>query len=452
MSGLRKRTDFGSVQAARLLLGGFAAAILVGTLFLKLPQASSAEPLGWLDALFTATSAVCVTGLIVVDTATRLSPFGQGVVLVLLQAGGLGIMTLTTFFAYLIAGRVSVRGRELVEETISGPFSSVGRLLLASVGCTLVTELAGAAILSARFAADYGAARSIWLGSFHAVSAFCNAGFSLFSDSLMRYQSDPVVNFTVMVLIVLGGLGFLVVYDATSLREKKGPRRISLHSRLVLRTTASLILTGAALILLFDWDTTLRAFSWPGKLMAALFQSVTARTAGFNTVEIGAMSNASLLLLIMLMFVGASPGSCGGGIKTTTFATVLALLRDRARNRTDVVIMNRRVRERILSKALTVFFLSMGLVLLATLALLVSESAGPAAERGDFVRYLFEATSAFGTVGLSTGVTPGLSNAGKLIVVATMFIGRLGPATLALTIGTAEVERFRYPEGEFLVG
>jgi trk system potassium uptake protein TrkH len=404
------------------------------------------------DALFTATSAVCVTGLTVVDTATRLTPFGQAVVLVLLQAGGLGIMTLTTFFAYLVAGRVSIRGRELLEETISGPLSGPGRILRAAVGFTLGTEAIGTLILWARFAPEFGVGRGLWLAGFHAVSAFCNAGFSLFSNSLKGFVEDPVVNLTVAAIIILGGIGFLVVYDICGSRNRKTPSRLSLHSRLVLRSTAALILGGMALLLLFDWHATLAPLSWPGKVLAAFFQSVTARTAGFNTVEIGAMSNASLFVLLALMFVGASPGSCGGGVKTTTFATVLLLVRDRLYGRRDVVVMNRRIPNRILNKALVVFFLSLGLVSLSTTALLVSEGWAHEPQHADFLRYLFEAVSAFGTVGLSTGVTAGLSTVGKLILVFTMFVGRIGPATLALTVQTAEAEHLQYPEGEFLVG
>jgi trk system potassium uptake protein TrkH len=448
----RRRTEPSSVEAARLLAGSFALAILIGTALLLLPASSTGDPLRPVDALFTATSAVCVTGLTVVDTATRLTPFGQAVVLVLLQAGGLGIMTLTTFFAYLVAGRVSIRGRELLEETISGPLSGPGRLLRAAVGFTLGTEAIGTLVLWARFAPEFGVGRGLWLAGFHAVSAFCNAGFSLFSNSLKGFVEDPVVNLTVAAIIILGGIGFLVVYDISGSRSRKTPSRLSLHSRLVLRSTAALILGGMALLLLFDWHATLAPLSWPGKVLAAFFQSVTARTAGFNTVEIGAMSNASLFVLLALMFVGASPGSCGGGVKTTTFATVLLLVRDRLYGRRDVVVMNRRIPNRILNKALVVFFLSLGLVSLSTTALLVSEGWADEPQHADFLRYLFEAVSAFGTVGLSTGVTAGLSTVGKLILVFTMFVGRIGPATLALTVQTAEAEHFQYPEGEFLVG
>ncbi|MDZ7374565.1 MAG: TrkH family potassium uptake protein [candidate division KSB1 bacterium] len=449
---MQRRSEPSSVEAARLLLVSFAGAIAVGTALLVLPAASTGTPLRLIDALFTATSAVCVTGLTVVDTATRLTPYGQAVVLLLLQAGGLGIMTLSTFFSFLVARRVSVRGRELLEETLSGPLSKPSRLLLATMSFTFAAELVGALLLLLRFAPQYGMGQGLWLAVFHSVSAFCNAGFSLFSDSLMRYVGDPLVNGVVASLIILGGLGFLVVYDLAGLRRRSPLVRPSLHTRLVFRTTLALILAGTVLLLFFEAPATLRSLPWPQKLLASFFQSVTARTAGFNTLDIGSMSNASLLVLIALMFIGASPGSTGGGIKTTTFATVVCLVWDRLRGRTDLVMMNRRVSERLLTKAMTVFFLSLALVWMSTAALLAAEGWRSDPQHADFVRYLFEATSAFGTVGLSTGVTPGLSVLGKLILIVTMFVGRLGPVTLALTVTASEVQHFRYPEGEFLVG
>jgi len=441
-----------SITAARLLAASFATAIAAGTVLLHLPLASTAAPLTWVDALFTATSATCVTGLIVVDTATRLSGFGQTVVLVLLQIGGLGIMTLTTMFAYFIGGRVSIRGRELIEETLTGPFSSMRDVLRAVLFFTVLAEGLGTLLLASHFAQRFPLKQAIWLGTFHAISAFCNAGFSLFSDSLMHYAADPFVNLVVMTLIVTGGLGFLVVYDLAGYALRPEVKRLSFHTRLVLRTTFWLVLVGTVLLFVAEIGNILSGKSVAEMVLVPLFQSVTARTAGFNTVDIASLTNASLLVLIVLMFIGASPGSCGGGIKTTTFATITAVVSAHYRNHPDVVLMQRRVRRAIVSKALIVFFFAAGLVLAVTFLLLTFESRGSGVSSSDFVRYLFEAVSAFGTVGLSTGVTPTLTVLGKLLITLTMFVGRLGPVTAALIIGTGEPEPFRYPEEHYLVG
>ena len=434
--------------------------ILVGTLLLSLPLAHAAEPVSALDALFTATSAVCVTGLTVVETGTRFSAFGQAVVLGLIQVGGLGLMTFAVFAGIALGGRVPFTGRVVIQETMHHtPSAGVRRLVRYVLAFTLMSEAFGALWLWLRLRETLPLGASLWSAAFHSVSAFCNAGFSLFPDSLMRYRGDPVVNLGITGLIILGGLGFTSSMELreqlTARLRRVRPPRATLHTRLVLLVTVVFLVGGTLVYLGLEWNNLLRGLPPGERLLAAWFLSVTPRTAGFNTVDYGQASSETLFFTIFLMFVGASPGSTGGGIKTTTFGLLVALVVARWRGRGRASVFQRTIPHAVMDRALLVALLAWALVSLAIGLLVFAESAGVPYQGADprFVALMFEAVSAFGTVGLSTGITPGLGAAGKLVLVALMFVGRVGPLTLVLAIGPRQQRgRFRYAEENVMVG
>jgi trk system potassium uptake protein TrkH len=445
----------------------FGTVILSGTLLLWLPAASREAPLGLVDALFTATSATCVTGLTVVDTGAHFTLFGQLVILALIQIGGLGIMTLGTFFILSFGGRLGLRGRDAVSRTLTGDHRADLRRILRNVFyLTAAVETAGAFLLTGRFLERMDLPRAVYHGFFHSISAFCNAGFSLNADSFIGWQRDWGVNLVLMVLIVTGGLGFVVLIDVARYFQRPEPdrrevrprnrlRRMNLHTRLTLLFTAGFILVGTVIFLLLEWRDTLVDLPLGGKLIASFFQSITARTAGFNTIPIGLTSNATLFLLILLMFVGGAPGSCAGGIKVTTFGVLFTMAVNRIRGNAEVSIFRRRIAEHTVSEAMGIATLGMTVVILFTFLLVVIEvgSASYATTQGAFIQLAFETTSAFGTVGLSTGVTQSLSTVGRLLITLLMFIGRLGPLTMALAVA-ARVRKplYRYVEERVMVG
>lgn len=435
----------------RLLVFSFLALILAGTAVLMLPQASTGAPLGFIDALFTATSATCVTGLIVVDTGSAFTMLGQLAILLMIQLGGLGIMTFSTLLLYFLEGRLSLTNRELLQSLFSqGPRQDLASLIKMVLMVTVAFEMIGAVILSLCFWDDMPLQKAVYYGIFHSISAFCNAGFALMPQSLMPYRDHAIINATVMVLIISGGLGFIVIYEL--LRRPR--RRLSLHTRTVLLTSAILIAGGGLLFYLLERGNTLQGLSPVATVLAALFQSVTARTAGFNTVDIAVLSNPALFGLIILMFIGASPASCGGGIKTTTFAILLAQTRARFHGHEKTNILDRQVPANSVSRALTVMFFSTLAVIICTLLLLSTELAGLShqASRGLFLELLFEVTSAFGTVGLSMGITPNLSDLGRILITAMMFFGRLGPLTIAIAVGRQEEPAYSLAREDVLVG
>ncbi len=443
-----------------LLIGSFALAILVGAFLLHAGFSLTDGALSFLDALFTATSAVCVTGLTVVDTGTRFSPAGQGILLLLIQMGGLGIMTYSTVVILVLGKRLTFKGRELVQGTLSHKTDlSVSTLVKNVFFMTLLFEGTGWAFLFFRWRTLFPVKEAFFQAFFHSVSAFCNAGFSLFSRSLVDYRSDPWINAVILFLIVAGGLGFLVLSEirkllAIKLLQKKRIS-ISTHTRTVLVMTAVLILAGTVGFLLLEWMNTLAGASFGEKWMIALFQSITPRTAGFNSVDFNHLTNGTLLFTIILMFVGASPGSAGGGVKTTSFAVLLAMAHSKWKAREDTVLFRRTVPPETVARTISIILLSLLLILLGTMVLMITELGDiPHPEsRGLFLEYLFEAVSAFGTVGLSTGVTPTLSTAGKITLMVLMFVGRLGPITVALAIsGERKEELFSYPEENIMVG
>jgi len=439
---------------AHILALSFLFLILVGTLLLALPVSKLDPNARLIDALFISTSATCVTGLAPLDISATYTFFGNVVILLLIQFGGLGIMTFSTFFAYILAGRLSMRGRDLIENSISSqPVPYLGRLLKFAVIGTLLIEGIGAVILTLRFSQDYRLGKALWLGIFHSVSAFSNAGFSPFNSNMMGYASDVTISLTVMVLIVLGGLGFWVLYDLFYWRPR-GRKRLTLHSKIALGVSGWLILIGACLLLFFEGDNTMRGFDAGGKLLSSFFQSITARTAGFNSLPIDKLTNGALIVLIILMAIGASPGSTGGGIKTTTFAIIMASFFTRLRSKEQVRIFERGIPEQIVTKAIGISFFWVMAVSLAALLMAVTESSGPPdpLARNTMVEIVFEAFSALGTVGLSMGFTPRLSDGGKLIIILLMYIGRIGPVTLAISIASQKSLPVRYAEENVIVG
>ncbi|MFO7767405.1 MAG: TrkH family potassium uptake protein [bacterium] len=450
------------LRPPQILILAFGSVILLGTFLLWLPAASVSEPLSFVDALFTATSATCVTGLIVVDTGSHFTLFGQAVILVLIQLGGLGIMTLGTFFMWMLAGRVGMRERDIIDRTLSGGVQKDLWYLLRSVLLlTAVMEAAGALLLTLRFGRYMPWSEAMYHAVFHSISAFCNAGFSLNADSFIGYRTDPAVSLVLMALIVMGGLGFAVLVDLRRMvfQGRRGTesarRRLTFHTRITLTFTAILILLGAAVFLSLEWGNTLGDVGVGHRALGAFFQSITARTAGFNTVSIEAVSNGSLFLLILLMFIGGAPGSTAGGIKITTFGVIVTMALSRIRGGRDTQLFNRRVPEKTVSGALGIAALGMAVVVVFTFLLVAVETGTDSFldARGEFVKLFFETVSAFGTVGLSAGSTPELSSAGRLIITALMFIGRLGPLTMAVAVSArAGRQTYRYVEEQIMVG
>jgi len=419
-----------------IFLFSFAALIGLGAMLLWLPAAASAGRLSFIDALFTSASAVCVTGLATIDIGKDLSLTGQVVTLVLFQIGGLGILTFSTVLFGLMGRGISFKGRELCQtiflHTPRRDFFIVMKWILI---LTFVQEAVGVVLLFSRFAAEAPPAAALYRAVYHAVSAFNNCGYSLFSDSLMRYQGDWLVNLTVMALIVSGGIGFIVQYEILN-RIRGCQTTLSLHAKIVLLSTAALLAAGALLFYLFEAPRLLRDVPVGTQFLSSLFQSVTARTAGFSTVDISRLTNATILLLMILMFIGASPGSAGGGIKTTSFTLLMLMIWSRFKGEGNLHVFRRSVPEEIQTRTIAIIFASALAVCLITSALLIAGGApagGPGDSRHLFVEYLFEAISAFGTVGLSMGVTAGLNEVQKLAVILLMFAGRVGPLTLAFS-------------------
>ena len=430
--------------------------ISLGTFVLVLPAASrTGESIGLLDALFTSTSAVCVTGLIVRDTAKEFSTFGQATIMLLIQLGGLGYMTLSTVLASLLGRSVTMQERLTLQEALNAQdLEGLVRFAGTVLKLTLAFELTGAAILAARWWSQLGP-EALWYGLFHSVSAFNNAGFALWSDNLIGWRADVTVNLVITTLIICGGLGFFVLSELTSVRLRRVA--LSLHTKIVLTATAVLLAAGTLAILTLEWGNP-RTFAsgWPlnERILAAWFQSVTARTAGFNTMDNGAMTQAALFVTMALMFIGASPGSTGGGVKTTTFSITVAALWATVRGNEDAHLFNRRIPAELVAKAFFVSLIAfLGLNAVAGLVLIT--------EGRDLLPTLFETTSAFGTVGLSMGekgsvvsLSAFFTPTGKLLIAGMMFMGRVGPLTLALALAARAAARakIRYPEGKVLIG
>ncbi|MFH1152217.1 MAG: TrkH family potassium uptake protein [Pseudomonadota bacterium] len=442
---------------ARATLAGFALLIAAGTGLLMLPLSTTAGSIGFIDALFTATSAVCVTGLTVVDTGSTFSLEGQIILLVLIECGGLGIMLMSTLLIITAGKRLNFASHHAIQEafTIKGS-QPIPALIRDIVFFTLGAEVLGILVMLPAFYQSHGLAYGAYLSLFHSVSAFCNAGFSLYPDSFSRYVTNPVLNLTICALIVIGGIGFPVLSELKFrlFRKTLSWRRLSLHSKLVLSSTALLIIVSTGAFLVMEWHNTLRTLPLQGKWLAAFFQAINTRTAGFNTVNIDALANETQFFMIILMFIGASPGSCGGGIKTTTFAILTIMGLSRLRGHSLPRIFKRTISEISLEKAVSVVLISMIIICSGLLILLMTEIGDiPRPEsRGKFLELLFEVVSAFGTVGLSTGVTATLSQAGKAFITGIMFIGRLGPMVVVIAMSRGIHANYHYAREEAMIG
>ncbi len=445
---MKKIKDY--LNPPKVLVLGFATIIFIGALLLTLPIATEdGNGLSFLNALFTATSATCVTGLIVVDTGDTFSTFGELVILALIQIGGLGFMTFATFLFLLLGKKISLKERLLLKEafnniSIAGLVKLVKRILI----FTVVIELIGGIILSIRFSFDMELATAIYFGFFHSISNFNNAGFDLMGgfQGLTAYVDDPFVVLTICALITIGGLGFIVMNE---LYEYRDTRRLSVHSKIVLFTTIVLTVGSTLLIFLFEYNNskTIGPLSEWGKILGSFYQAVTPRTAGSNTLSIGDLTHSTLFLIILLMFIGGGSGSTAGGIKITTFAVLVATLWSQIRGKEDVVLFRRRIVVETILKALTVTMCGMIIVVLVTIILSITEQGH------NFILYLFEATSAFGTVGLSMGLTPELTPFGRILIIFTMFAGRLGPLTIAFAITKRrKSQAYRHPKGNIMIG
>ena len=449
---IRKEKQRHKSNLYRTLIVGFFAIILIGTLLLSLPAASAdGEATPVIDAAFTATSATCITGLAVYDTALHWSFFGQAVILALIQVGGLGFMTLGASLILLVRGDATISTQKQIAESLNlSGYDTTTRTLKHVIAGTAAFEGTGALILSLRFIPDFGAGGGIWRGIFTSVSAFCNAGFDLMGtkqpfSSLTDYADDPVVNATVCALILLGGLGFLVWED---LFRRRSARSLSLFSKTVLITDAVLLLLGTGGFFLFETVSGAGGTTAGHRLITGFFQSVAARTAGFSTVDLTQMSEASLVLMIFLMFIGASSGSTGGGVKVSTLAVLFAAILSVLRGQKDVTMFRHRLSHETVYRAFAVFFFPMILVALCSGAVYLREGI-------PLLSAVFECTSAFATVGSSLSLTPTLSLFSKIILMLLMFAGRVGTLTVFYALLTDRRKRqntLRYPQGDILIG
>ena len=435
---------------AQLIVFAFALGVLAGTALLLLPFATAEEgSASFTTALFTSTSALCVTGLIVVDTPTYWTQFGQVVILGLIQVGGLGIMTLASLLALLVARRLGLRTRLIAQaETAAPELRDVRRLVLGVVLLSLLFEAVAASVLTLRFWASYdmGLGSAVYRGVFHAVSAFNNAGFALWSDSLVGFVTDGWVSLTVAFAIIAGSLGFPVWLELW--RRGVSPRTWTLHTKLTVAVTFTLIAAGFAAVAAFEWSNaaTTGGLGTDGKLLASFFQGVTPRTAGFNTLDYASVTQETLFVTDLLMFIGAGSASTGGGIKVTTFALLVLMVWSEVRGDPHVSAFGRRLPAHAQRQAFSVAFIATAAVVAGTLVLM-ADSVHP------FREVLFEAVSAFGTVGLSTGITADWNDLGRIVLVVLMFLGRTGPYTLAVALALRERQRlYRFPEERPIIG
>ena len=436
------------LSAVQILAIGFLSLIIIGGIILSLPISSaSGTGTNIIDGFFTSTSAVCVTGLITLDTATHWNYFGKTVIIILIQIGGLGFMSFTTLFALILKKKIRLRERLVLQEAMN-TFGIQGlvRLMRYILIFTFSIEFMGSFLYATQFVPQFGVLKGIYYSVFASISAFCNAGFDLFGDNLVGYANNKTVILTIAALIVIGGLGFTVWSE---LYNFKGYKKLSLHSKVVIMITAILLIGGAILMFIFEYNNpnTLKYMSFGDKLTNAFFASATTRTAGFNSVSTADMTLAGKFLTILLMFVGGSPGSTAGGIKTATFGIVVLTLISIIRGREDTEVFKKRISKELVYKAFAVLFIGFGIVVLGTLILAVTEP-------GFSLEYiLYEVTSAFATVGLTLGLTPYLSAIGKIIIIITMYLGRVGPMTVVLALANRKKpSAYKYPEDKILIG
>jgi trk system potassium uptake protein TrkH len=444
------------MTAARTICLGFLTVILAGTILLMMPFSTSNGT--WNDpivALFTSTSAVCVTGLAVVDTGTDFSFWGQLFIVLLVQIGGLGYMTTTTFLILLIGRRFDLRQKVAIQQALDRPgMSGSSQIIRSIIATTLIFEITGIFLLLPSFVPDYGWNKGLWLAIFHSVNSFNNAGFSLFKDNLIGYQTSVLVVFTVTGLIIFGGIGYQVILDMYLwLRDRflKKPNAIvfSLDFKVATSTTLILLILGTIAFFCIEIRNpqTFGNFSLSDQLLLAWFQSVTPRTAGFNTIDIGKMTDAGLFITIAMMFIGASPGGTGGGIKTTTLRVLTSCTRAILQGKEEVLLYDRKIAISLILKAIGVVFGSLATVIAGTILISITDP------KLEFIQILFEVVSAFATVGLSTGITGTVSMAAKIILIITMYIGRVGVLLLmSAMLGDPRPSRVHYPEENLLVG
>jgi trk system potassium uptake protein len=449
------------MTVARTICLGFAAVITVGAFLLMLPisttDGSWSNPI---TALFISTSAVCVTGLAVVDVGKYYSVWGQFFIALLVQIGGLGYMTATTFLLLLLGRRFGLKERIALQQSLDKQgLAGVVDLVKSIIATTLIFELTGAFLLMLEFIPKFGFNRqSIWLAVFHSVSAFNNAGFGLFTDNLMGYVKSPIINFTISMLIIFGGIGYQVIMEMFLWLRDRSKRRIifSLNYKVAVSSTIFLLITGTVIFFVLESQNpdTLQPLNFGEKLLAAWFQSVTPRTAGFNTIDQGKMTEASIFFTIVLMFIGASPGGTGGGIKTTTLRIFYNTTKAVLQGKDQVICYQKQIPLSLILKAVGVFFGSLVVVLFsATLLELIDGETIVNGKEIEFIQILFEAVSAFGTVGLSTGITPYISWLSELVLIATMYIGRVGVLLLISAVyGDPKTSIVKYPEDNLLVG
>lgn len=438
-------------SAARLIAASFLAAIAAGTLVLVLPVShADGADVAALDALFTATSAVCVTGLVVVDTATVFSRFGQTVIMVLFQLGGLGLLTLGTILTLATGRRLGYGARIRVRAQVSAAdLGSVLHLVRSIVVLVAIVEIVGALVLWVRFAAVEGVGDGLFFAVFHSISAFNNAGFALYADSLSRFVADPLVGLTVIGLLIVGGLGFVVIVNLIARYRPWRRARLTLHTRMALGITVFLVCAGSVVVLLLEWGNpeTLGRLDVPGRLLASLFQAVTPRTAGFNTLNYEQMNTSTILFTVLLMFIGGNPGSTAGGIKTLTFFVLAVSAWSVVRQREDYIVFGRRIAPNTVVRAGVIAFCGVMLCGAAVTLLAISER-----DIG-LLPLLFETVSAFGTVGLSLGVTGDLSPLGRVVIILLMYLGRIGFMTFALALVVEHPAReIRYPAEDVVIG
>ena len=453
------RSKILKLNPATLILLSFILVIFSGTVLLKMPASTTAHSISWIDALFTSTSAVCVTGLTVVDTGTCFTGFGQCVILGLIQIGGLGIMTISVALFHWLGRKISFRQRRAMQDLFSSkPREDIFNLVKSIILMTLGVEFIGAVLLTLHWSREFSFGESIFQAVFHSVSAFCNAGFALFPDNLMKYSDSYLLNMVICSLIVIGGIGFPVLYDLQCwFKQHKIKRfRFSVQTKTVLLTTLILIIVGAFFILIIERQGFQEGKSFTFRILTSIFQSITCRTAGFNTVDIGSLKDATLIIMIFLMFFGASPGSCGGGVKTTTLALLVGFTISGITRKTRVNMFKKSIPTETVDRSITLVLVSIGIIGLIIFMLLMGDAiTGHEIDRPQniFLMYLFETVSAFGTVGLSMGVTPDLSTWGKSMIIMMMIIGRVGVLTFSyIIVGAGSTDGIERAEESMMIG
>ncbi|MGY3778980.1 TrkH family potassium uptake protein [Isobaculum melis] len=445
----RKKVGF-AFKPVQILTIGFLMIIFFGGTLLSLPISSAnGTSTPFIDAVFTATSAVCVTGLTTVNTAAHWSLFGKTLIMMLIEVGGLGFMSLTVLAFLVSRKKINMRTRMVMQEAMNADSSSgILKRVIYMVKFSLFFQFAGAVLMMFTFIPQYGVGKGIYYGIFHAVSAFCNAGFDLFGDSLVPYQQNPFILMVISALIISGGLGFIVWMDIYPFSKK----RKSLHTALVLRVTAVLLIGGAIIFFLTDMNEGLKGMSFSDKLFNSIFAAVTPRTAGFYSVDYTTVSVAGIVLTMVLMFIGGSPGSTAGGLKTTTLGLMVLKIRCIFKGRKDTEFHERRVSNEVVERAFALFFLAAGLVIVSTMVLSITEKI----PEGFGIEYLlFEVISAFGTVGSTLGLTPHMTVLGKILCAVLMFIGRVGTFTIFFALikkGDKDSVKLRYPQENIMTG